>query len=157
MNIPTRPRETDYAFWASLRKVVRSSWFGITYFLGVFIDAIKGPSSTTMYEGESKNTIEQLRLDETDFNLSISAREVIYHTRFTRAWIPDSRHTVYEVSGSVNEIYREYFDPRLFQTVTYPMLCTPLLRWTRYPHVYAINAHINRVYPAGLPFRITLK
>ncbi len=157
MNMTPRNRDPDYAFWASIGKVIRSSWFGLSYFLGVFIDAVKGPSVTAMYEGESKNTVELLRLDETDFNLSVSAREVIYHTKYARAWIPDTRHTVYEVFGTVNDAYREYFDPRLFQTVTYPMLCTPLLKWTRYPHVYAINTHINRVYPAGLPFRIDLK
>lgn len=150
-----RNRGSNYAFWASLGRMIRSCGFSLSYFLGVFVDALRGPSRTVIYEGESKNTVEHMRLDERNFNLSITAREVIYHTQYSRPWIPDSKRTVYEVSGSVNEVYRDFFDARLFQTVTYPMLCTALLKWTRYPHVYAINAHIDRVYPAGLPFRDT--
>lgn len=155
MHNPQRKSE-DYGFWDTLHRLVRSSYFSVSYFLGVCIDSFRGPAITRVYEGDSKNAVEELRPtdDGAGIEFYITAREIVYHTRYLRPWIPSTKRTVYEVKGSVGEQHRHLFDPRLFETVTYPMLCTPLLKWTRYPHVYAIRAHVARVLPQTYHFQI---
>lgn len=146
-------RQPNYGFWGTIRHLLRSSYFSITYFLGVCVDSIRGPAVTQVYVGDSKNAVEELRPTEDGAGIEfyLMAREIIYHTSYARAWVPDTKRTVYEVHGSVSEQHRHLFDPRLFETVTYPLLCTPLLKWTRYPHVYAIRAHLARVMPRATP------
>lgn len=147
---------SNSSFWSTVRRIYDSFCYGLTFSLGVCVDALQGPSQTAIFEGESKHAVEVLRPsveDRDGVQLHITAREIIYHTRFTRFWVPDMKRTVYEVTGSVSEQYRDKFDSRLFETVTYPMLCNPLLQWTRYPHMYAIHAYIDRVYPTNHPYR----
>jgi len=129
--------------------MLNSFWYAVRYFIGVCIDSVRGPATTKVYEGYSKDSVEVVRPSEDGEGIDffVTAREIVYCTHYTRWWIPSTKHTVYEVSGSVSEQHRHLFDPRLFELVTYPLLCTPFLRWTRYPHMYAIRAHLYRVFP----------
>ena len=122
---------------------------------GILVDWIKGPSTTIVYDGKSQSSVEHLRPDVSaeGIDLELQARQIVFHTRYQRRWIPDMKHAVYEVVGTVNEDKRHLFDPKLFETVTYPMLCNRLLSFTRYPYFYAMLAHLNRVYPKEHPFR----
>lgn len=140
-----------FAVRGLLRAMIR---WGLTHW-GKWIETIRGPSVTITHKGRRKSAIEQLRPSQEygDVDLILEAREVIFKTHYRRAWIPDVKRSVYEVQGSVNERYRHLFDAKLFEQVTYPLLCHPALRGTRYPHLFAMLAYLNRVYPTNHPFR----
>lgn len=145
----------DSSMWAC-GTCMFAEFFGIlTHRWGTLVEFIRGPSVTTIYDGRSKSAVEQLRPthDSGNVDLLLEAREIIFVTHYRRRWIPDVKRAVYEVHGSVNVDYRHLFDERLFDSVTYPMLCHPFLRGTRYPHLYAMLAHLGRCYPHGHPFR----
>lgn len=148
MHNPQRKSE-DYGAGATALRMIHSFWYALCYVIGVCINSIRGPATTQVYDGDSKDSVEVLRPSEDGEGIDffVTAREIVYHTRYIRWWIPSTKHSVYEVRGSVSEQHRHLFDPRLFESVTYPILCTPLLRWTRYPHMYAIRAHLYRVSP----------
>lgn len=124
-------------------------------FLGVLIDAIKGDNTTRIYQGNDKHHIEQVQIEPTTegwIGVKIISKQVIYHTKYKRWWIPDSRSTVYEVCGVAPPELKERVSkvaPLLFEPVTYPMLCNPLLRWTDYPHQYALIAFCSKAYDSA--------
>ena len=122
---------------------------------GRLFEIVKGPSITEIHHGRNKSAVEQLRpnTNDPDVDLLLEAKETIYVTRYKRWWIPDRKRSIYEVQGSVNPAYRHLFDDKLFEPATYPMLCHLSLRGTRYPHLYAMLAYLNRVYPIDHPFR----
>jgi len=124
-------------------------------FFGTLFETIRGSSVTRIYQGQDQHRIEHLRpsYEMGDVDLYMEAKEVIYETRYRRAWIPNRKRSVYHVKGSVNDKYRDLFDPALFEEVVYPMLCTRWLKGTKYPHHCAIVAFLKRIYPTGLPYR----
>lgn len=139
--------EQDYfTYGESIKKTFRAAWFSISYFLGTMIETFKGPYTTIVYEGDTKDAVEQLhhRVDGDPADLRITAREIVYHTRYYRAWVPDSKQTLYQVTATIDEEHKHLFDARLYEPMTYPILCSSLLRWTRFPHVRAMQTHIRR-------------
>ena len=123
--------------------------------VGIFLDAWTGPCKTSIYQGEVKHRILQIRPDANGrwLDVNVECRQVIYYTRYERVWIFNRHHSVYEVSLKAPETTMEKVDCKLRETVTYPMLCNRFLKWTHYPHIYAINAFLDRVDDASVyPF-----
>lgn len=122
--------------------------------IGEVLDSVKGPSSTRMILGVSKFTTHTVRPDVRGeaIDVGIRSRQVVFRTEYRRWWIPNIQRTVYEVVGYAPEEYRDQFNPCLFEPMTYPMLCNRLLKWTEYPHLYAIHAYMDRAIPANLKF-----
>lgn len=116
--------------------------------LGELLDAFLGPNHTKIQDGETKNATFEMspNVNDPSIQIGIRSRQVIYVTIYERWWIPNWTRTVYHVQGYAPDSYKEQLDPRLFDQVTYPMLSSWLLMWTHYPHVYAINAYVDRVH-----------
>lgn len=114
---------------------------------GELLDAVLGHSTTHILTGVTRNASLKLRPTSHDdmLDIGVESRQVIYETIYHRWWGLRVRHFVYEVVGHAPEEHRSQFDPRLFEKVTYPMLCLPLLKWTEYAHVYAIRAFLERI------------
>jgi hypothetical protein len=114
--------------------------------MGELIDRIIGPSITTESFVAVHN--QELTIHPTfkgdKVHLTIRSRRITYKTTFTHWYIPDVYRTVYEVVGLALPEHRERLDPKLLETVVYPCLSIPLLKWSEYPHAYAINAYLDR-------------
>lgn len=115
---------------------------------GELLDTLMGPSITRIHDGETKNATYKLSPTVNDPSIEIGVRstQIIFETRYKRFWIPNRKRTVYEVVGFAPPEHQHLLDARLLEVITYPMLCHPLLRWTAYPHVYAIDAYVDRVH-----------
>lgn len=126
--------------------------------LGELFDVLTGPSKTTVSIGRAKQSTFTLKqtLMGPDIEVSVTSRQIVYHQRYERWWIFDRHRTVYEVVGNASEEYHARLTPQFFEPVIYPMLCHPLLQWTEYPHVYAINAFLDRTLPSHETVRVTL-
>lgn len=114
--------------------------------LGELLDSVIGPSTTVQSFSHSDFT--DVTLEPTfrgsKVHLTIHSRRVTYRTEFERWYIPNVHRTVYEVVGTALPEHRASFDPKLFEPVVYPMLSLSFLRWTQYPHLYAIHAYLDR-------------
>lgn len=116
--------------------------------LGELLDAIIGPSQTIThlgFVGHATETIDTVWLGR--HQIGIVSKQYVYCTIYKRWFIPNRRRAVYEVTSRVPDEIRDLVDPKLFDTVTYPTLCISLLRWTKYPHLYAIIAYLDRIHP----------
>lgn len=132
--------------WVVLETIAQKMGEGV----GILVDAVKGPNYTYIYEGKDKEHTEQVDLSSVGYvDVKVVSKQIIYRTRYKRWWIPDSIDTLYEVCGSVPaEMMLELegkVSPLFFQPAIYPLLCSRLLRWTSYPHTYAINAYLDRL------------
>lgn len=126
---------------------------------GALLDAFIGPSVTTRRNMEVRNARFELRptVNDPEMEIGIASRHVVYVTRYLR-WGVSLTRSVFEVQGFAPEDVRHKLDERLFEHVCYPMLCVGVLKWTEYPHVYAIRAYLERVLPDHLhnPIRVRL-
>ena len=124
--------------------------------LGELIDALIGPSTTCTYLGAFPHHSETLRstVNGHQIDVGVTSRRIVYRTHYKRWWMPDHTEVVYEVVGHVPEESKHLVDPRVLQPITYPLLCNPMLKWTRYPHFYAINAYLDRVRPQHRPYQV---
>lgn len=80
-----------------------------------------------------------------EIELGLEIRQRTYRTRFVRWWIPDNLFVLFEVRAFASEAEKAFIDPRFFECISFPMLCNPLLRHTRYPQAYAMRAFLDRV------------
>lgn len=116
--------------------------------IGEILDFALGPSKTVTYlgmVGHATETIDTTWMGR--YRIEIISRQFVYCTVYERWYIPNRRRAVYEVSSNVPSELRELVDPKLLDVVTYPTLCISLLRWTKYPHIYAIIAFLDRIHP----------
>ncbi len=115
---------------------------------GAVLDAFIGPSVTTRHDKEIRNARFELRpsVNDPEMEIGIVSHRVVYVTHFKR-WGLSFTRSVFEVRGFALEEVRHKFDSRLFECVCYPTLCLGVLKWTEYPHVYAIRAYVERVLP----------
>jgi hypothetical protein len=131
----------------------------ISEVFGALMDAVLGRSVTRIYEGTAKNASLKLRpsVNTLELDIGIESRQIVFETVFDRWWIPSVKRTVYEVVAHAPDEYRSQFHPHLFEKVTYPLLCVRMLKWTEYPHVYAIRAFLERIpHPTHEPLEVTL-
>lgn len=126
--------------------------------LGELLDRVIGPSYTCTYLTNSRHSIEKVRstVNGPDIDVGVTSRRIVFRTHYERWWMPDVTLVVFEVVGHVPEESKHLLDPRVLQPVTYPLLCNPLLKWTRYPHFYAINAYVDRIRPKHQPYQVSL-
>lgn len=126
--------------------------------IGALLDAIVGPSTTCTYLGTMKHVTEKVRttVNGNHLDVGVSSIRTVYRTHYSRWWIPDATLVVFEVVGHVPDASRHLIDPRLLIPTVFPLLCNPLLKWTSYPHYYAINAYVDRVRPAAVPYQVSL-
>lgn len=114
--------------------------------LGELLDRFLGPSTTTECVVSEKN--EEMSIEPTfhspKIHLTIRSRRITYKTTYANWYIPDIYHTLYVVVGLALLEHRELIDPKLLEPVVYPLLSNPLLKWSEYPHAYAINAYLDR-------------
>jgi len=124
-------------------------------FIGHIAERIKGKGITSIYHGIDSSRIEHLRpsIQFGDVDLKLEAKEIVYITKYKRWFIPNRKRSVFHVKGSVNEKYKDLFDPKLFEEIVYPLLCSRSLMGTGYPHIHAMNAYLERVYPTKHPYR----
>jgi hypothetical protein len=115
--------------------------------IGGLIDRIKGTSYTRTYTDVPRSEVHhvQSNIFGDEFSVTITSHRRIYLTTFRRWWIFNRRTTVYEVSCEAAADARSRLDPLFFTPVTYPLLCSRLLQWTPYPHIYAINAFLGQM------------
>lgn len=114
--------------------------------LGELIDSFMGPSRTTHVRDDRRFACFELESTEDGPAgiLTIRSQRLIYRTTFDRWYIPDVHRTVFEVVGLALPDQRRSLNPLLLQTVVFPALSISLLKWTRYPHYYAIHAYMDR-------------
>lgn len=115
--------------------------------VGGLIDRWRGSNFTRIYSGNKETEVHHLKSKvlEDDFFVTITSRRIIYLTTYRRWWIPNRRTTVYEVVCSASPEVRAKLDPIFFKPVIYPLLCSRLLQWTPYPHIYAIHAFLGQI------------
>lgn len=132
---------------------------GVIEWVGLAVNRLKGPHHTAIYLGNTKNRVWKVQTTAYPewVDAHILSRQVVYRTSYKRWWIPDTMRTVYVVSFAAPETLKlalkeklddrtyRLLEDRLNETITYPMLCGSWLRWTRFPHTYAINAFLDRV------------
>lgn len=126
--------------------------------LGELLDRLIGPSKTI--ESEEVERFTEVTIAPTfqspKLHLTIRSRRITYKTIFSNWYIPDVYRTVYEVVGLALPEHRELIDPKLLETVVYPMLSNSLLKWSEYPHMYAINAYLDRAPTRSLMTEVVL-
>jgi hypothetical protein len=115
--------------------------------MGSVIDLIKGPSKTSIHYGKAEDARTLLRPNNLTFDVQvgIECRRIVYLTEYKRWWIADQQMTMYEVQGHAPNHIAEGMDERLFERITYPLLCNKFLEWTPFPHYYAIRAYLARL------------
>lgn len=122
---------------------------GFIEILGEFFDWVIGDRETRHHTGEK--TWQQITLrpslaDEA-VAIGVTVTQITYETRYKRWWLPTTTHSVYHVLAFAPASVREGLNPQLFEPQIYPMLCNGLLKHTRYPHVYALHAFLDRMGP----------
>jgi hypothetical protein len=115
--------------------------------MGSIIVAIKGPFKTTITFEEPQDARKFFSPDNLtiDAHVGVECIRVIYQTTYCRWWIPDEIRTAYVVKGQAPPEIAEGLDPRLLESVTYPLLCNKFLEWTPFPFYYAIRAYLARL------------
>ncbi len=113
--------------------------------LGSLINTLVGPRTTIIEPGRAKNSVVSLEPENLGERVEVKvvSREIVYVTTFKRGW-PTRRRRLYQVTATVPPEYMRGVGPKFLETVTFPRLCNFLLRWTHYPHQYAINAFLIR-------------
>lgn len=88
------------------------------------------------------NTLElNTSMEKDSFKLKIVCTQVKHLVKYTKYFKLNLNCYTYTVDmdGYINDVI--VFN----STGTYPQLCSPLLNKTKYPHICAINAHLNSV------------
>lgn len=121
----------------------------ILLWIGKVLEIIRGPSFTTIVQGNTEHSTHSIRPTNLDSNIDVfvESRQVTYITRYKRKWVPNVNRSIYVVSGFISPENDNRIDSRLFESVTYPLLCSRLLINTPYPHLFAINAFLDRIVP----------
>lgn len=116
---------------------------------GILWDAITGPCETSEVTGDFPNQYHHYMPDilPSDQKARVVSRKILYRTRYRRWWIPDRHFALYQVCGVAEGQVQGELVPRFFEPLLFPSLSNWLLRDTEYPHVYAVNAFLDRVYP----------
>lgn len=117
--------------------------------IGSLLDWSAGERTTREYTGHAAHRSVTLRpsLADDDVEIGVTITRTIYETHYKRWWVPSSVRSVYRVVAFAPDEIREQLDPRLFEPVVYPLLCNFLLKRTRYPHMYALHAFLERMSP----------
>lgn len=117
--------------------------------LGALFDRIVGDRTTFEHLGPAAHRQVTLRpsFAGADVQIGVRITQTIYTTRYKRWWIPSTVHPVYHVLAFAPDEVREKLDQRLFEPMVYPLLCNQLLMHTRYPHLYALHAFLERMSP----------
>lgn len=117
--------------------------------LGVLVDRLLGERKTVEYFGKVAHRSVTLRpsLADVDVEIGVTISHITYTTHYDRWWMPTTVHSVYRVLAFAPEDIRVTLDHRLFQPVVYPLLCNSLLKRSRYPHMYALHAFLERMGP----------
>lgn len=117
--------------------------------LGVLMNKIVGDRITVEITGpmsERQLTLRPSLADE-DVEIGVKITQYLYRTNYSRWWMPHTVDSVYRVVAFAPEETRAKLDQRLFEPLVYPLLCNPLLRNTKYPHMYALHAFLDRFGP----------
>lgn len=118
--------------------------------IGTLLNRLKGPRNTTILTDGSISQTYTVRLGDTEspVDIYVQSQRIIYRTTYARWWVPDVVQCVYQVCGyAADDVeYRSSIPAAYFETVHYPSLGGALLKWTDYPHLYAIHAFIDRFH-----------
>ncbi len=117
--------------------------------VGSLVDWLVGERTTVEYTGTAAHRTVTLRpsLADDDVQIGVTITRTIFETHYRRWWLASSSKSVYRVVAFAPEEIRDKLDPRLFEPVVYPLLCNALLKRTRYPHLYALHAFLERMSP----------
>ena len=117
--------------------------------LGVLVDKILGERTTVEYDGPVAHRQLTLRpsLAEADVEIGVKISQYTYATKYKRWWIPNTKQSVFRVLAFAPDEVRETLDQRLFVPMFYPLLCNSLLKRSKYPHMYALHAFLDRMGP----------
>lgn len=126
--------------------------------LGRLVDRILGERTTVEYNGPVAHRQVTLRpsLAEADVAIGVKISQYTYVTKYDRWWVPNSKQSVFRVLAFAPESIRETLDPRLFKPMFYPLLCNSLLKRSKYPHMYALHAFLDRMGPFYPTIKIEL-
>jgi hypothetical protein len=114
--------------------------------LGVLHDAVMGPCNTTLSDSHPVNAVQRFSPDAlaNKSEVFVESRRLVYKTVYRRPWIPNKLSIIFLVTGYAPDHYRDKLPPEFFETVSYPNLASYLLRWSDYPHVFAVDAFVSR-------------
>ncbi len=117
--------------------------------IGEFWDWMAGERKTVEYTGKIADRVVTLRpsLANHDVEIGVKITQIVYATTYPRWWRRTTHHSVYQVLAFAPDEIRTQLDPRLFIPQVYPLLCNPLLRRTKVPHLYALHAFLDRMGP----------
>lgn len=116
--------------------------------LGIFIDFIAGDRKTKEFTGAVANRQVTLRSDNNnEYAIIATIVEVTFVTHYRRWKFYRRIDTVYRVHLQAPEHLKAKLDPRIFEPVTLPLLCTSFLRETKFPHTHALHAFLDHVNP----------
>lgn len=117
--------------------------------LGVLMDRIVGERKTVEIAGPMSQRQLMLRpsLAEPDVEIGVRITQYSYKTSYGRWWMPSIISSVYRVVAFAPADVQEKLDPRLFEPLVYPLLCNSMLRDSKFPHVYALHAFLDRMGP----------
>lgn len=122
------------------------------------IDLIDGDRTTVEIEGPMAERQLTLRSSSVapELGISVKITQYSYKTTYKRWWKRSTVDSVYRVVASAPDEVRARLDPRLFEPLVYPLLCSPLLRESKFPHVYALHAFLDRFSPFYPSLKIEL-
>lgn len=126
--------------------------------IGGLVDWVIGERTTVEYTGTAAHRKVTLRpsLASDTVQIGVTITRTIFETHYERWWLASSSKSVYRVVAFAPEEIRDKLDPRLFEPVVYPLLCNTLLKRTRYPHLYALHAFLERMSPFYLSIKCEL-
>lgn len=126
--------------------------------LGLLVDTIMGERKTVEHAGyvTHRQLIVRPDMAAEDVEIGVKISKITYMTIYERPWIPNTVHSVYHVLAFAPDDIRATLDHRLFEPQVYPLLCNTLLKRSKYPHLYALHAFIERLGPINLTIKCAI-
>jgi len=110
--------------------------------VGYVLEFLRGPGETSVIEGETLHRRFSVTYQSDELQYEVECKRVIYETRFKRPLIPPMRRAIFEVQGRT--ISGRVVE-KLEKLEIFPDLSSFGLLETKYPHVRAIAAYLDRV------------
>lgn len=126
--------------------------------IGELMDKIAGERRTVEHDGPVawRHLIVRPDLAASDVEIGVKISKITYTTHYERRWLPSTTHSVYRVLAFAPDEIRQTLDPRLFEPQVYPLLCNTLLKHSKYPHLYALHAFVERLGPLNPTIKCAL-
>jgi hypothetical protein len=75
----------------------------------------------------------------------IHSERILFEIRYSRLTFLNHHRVMFKVSGQATGDIAKRLPAEFFEGAYFPNLSNPFLKWTKYPHVYAIHAFVDDI------------